>query len=263
MNACLAADFMAFLAFTMSIRRQLLGLAIGLGASCAMAGVATDLAGPTPAPRPSPPDLEIGYQPIATTGRLTADPGDGPERFGEHRWPLIVRALLWRRDLARHAAPARAEEFIPRLKIVFADEGIPPELAWVAEVESSFNPDAGSPAGARGLFQFMPETAEQFGLEVSQPDERTIPEKCARAAARYLGQLHRQFGNWALALAAYNAGAGRVERLLRRHQALTFEEIAAYLPDETQLYVPKVMATLAVRENIQLSSLPAPAAAAL
>lgn len=244
----------------MRIRPHITGMLM----ACALAvgargGAVTDWSG-THAPRDATPtpDLDIQYAPIAMSGRLSAVADDAAEAFGERRWPLIVRALLWRRDWVRHAAPARAGEFIPQLKIVFAEEGLPPQLAWLAEVESSFNPHAGSPAGARGLFQFMPGTAEQLGLDVADIDERTVPEKSARAAARYLVQLHRKFGNWPLVLAAYNAGAGRVERLLRRHQAVTYEEIAAYLPDETQLYIPKVMATLAVRENIQLGALPAP-----
>ena len=229
-----------------------------------MAGVATDFAVPGPVqgaaltPVFTAASLEVRYESALQTGRLSSDRGDNPAAFSERRWPSIVRALLWRRDQARRCEPVRAREFIPQLKAVFADEGLPPQLAWIAEVESSFDPDAESPAGARGLFQFMPDTAEQCGLNVRATDERTIPGKCARAAARYLAQLHRRFGNWALALAAYNAGEGRVGRLLRKHRARTFDEIAVYLPAETQVYVPKVMATLAVRENIQLSALPAP-----
>ncbi len=239
-----------------------------MGVSSALAGGVTDLSAPqtpgasteTVSPAFGADDLNLCYQPVAATGRLVTDRSVASASFAERRWPLIVRSLLWRRELARRSAPVRADEFIPRLKTVFADEGIPPQLAWVAEVESSFDPEAGSPAGARGLFQFMPRTAKQLGLDVEGQDERTSPDKCGRAAARYLGQLYRRFGDWALALAAYNAGEGRVGRLLRRHHAVTFDEIAAFLPPETQLYVPKVMATLTVRENIQLGALPPPAA---
>lgn len=231
-----------------------------LGASCALAGVATDLRTPPPARAFTTSDLQVSYEPAAQSGRLSSELGSVPVAFTERRWPSIVRASLWQRDQARRSEPVRAREFIPQLKAVFTDEGLPPQLAWIAEVESSFDPEARSSAGARGLFQFMPGTAEQFGLDVTASDERTVPEKCARAAARYLAQLHRRFGNWTLALAAYNAGEGRVGRLLRKHRALTFDEIAVYLPAETQVYVPKVMATLAAREHIQLGSLPAPLA---
>ncbi len=81
------------------------------------------------------------------------------------------------------------------------------------------------------------------------------PEKNARAAARYLRQLHGRFGDWRLAFAAYNAGETRVAALLKKHQARTFDEIAAYLPSETQLYVPKIEATLRKREGVTLADL--------
>jgi membrane-bound lytic murein transglycosylase D len=129
-------------------------------------------------------------------------------------------------------------------------EGVPPELAWLAEAESSLNPQARSPVGAKGLFQFMPETAKSMGLSTFLPDERTHPEKSARAAARYLRTLHGRFGNWALALAAYNAGEGRVSRTLAKHGAKSFTAIADALPAETRMYVPKVCALIAMRAGV-------------
>ncbi|HUG11374.1 MAG TPA: lytic transglycosylase domain-containing protein [Opitutaceae bacterium] len=164
----------------------------------------------------------------------------------------------WRRKVATRPAPAAAARYVPQLKKVFAAEGVPPELVWIAEVESSFNPKAQSPVGARGLFQFMPATAKHYGLSTFPFDERTNPEKSARAAAQYLKVLHRRFNDWPLALAAYNAGEGRVGRLLERHKARDFESIAPRLPAETRLYVPKVLATVAAREGIEARSLPAP-----
>lgn len=175
------------------------------------------------------------------------------------RWRFLTKSAASRAAIARSPAPARARQLIPQLKAVFTSEGIPPELVWVAEVESRFDPDAASSAGARGLFQFMPETAERFGLVSRGDDRRSEPEFSARAAARYLGMLYEKFGSWALALAAYNTGEGRIERLLNKHNANTFDEIAEFLPNETRLYVPKVMATLAAREKVKLGSLPAPA----
>ena len=156
----------------------------------------------------------------------------------------------WVQEMSGRPLPPRAEALLPRLKAIFAEEGAPTELVWVAEVESTFNPTARSPVGAVGLFQFMPATAESFGMSVSPTDQRLDPELNARAAARYLRQLHRRFDSWELALAAYNGGQGRVARLLRTHDADSFEEIAAYLPAETRMYVPKVMATIAVREGL-------------
>lgn len=146
--------------------------------------------------------------------------------------------------------PARAPALVPKLRAIFAAEGVPPEIVWLAEAESSLNPAARSPVGAKGLFQFMPETAKAMGLSTMLPDERTDPEKSARAAARYLRALHGKFGNWALVFAAYNAGEGRVGRTLAARKARTFTAIADALPAETRMYVPKVCALIAVRAGV-------------
>ena len=154
---------------------------------------------------------------------------------------------LWRQRLRDRPAPPGAAALMPGLRAAFAAEGVPADLAWMAEVESSLNPRARSPAGARGLFQLMPDTAHALGLSTWLPDERTDPDKSAQAAARLLRRLHDQFGDWPLALAAYNAGAGRVSRALAARRAGTFAEIVPALPAETRLYVPKIYATIAVR----------------
>ncbi len=155
-------------------------------------------------------------------------------------------------------APARAAALLPLLRAAFSAEGIPPELVWLAEAESTFNPSARSPAGARGLYQFTPETARGLGLSTFLPDDRTDPEKSARAAARLLRAHHEKFGSWPLALAAYNAGAGRVTRLLEKTSIKTYAGIAAALPAETRLYVPKVCALVATRAGVAPEKIPAP-----
>ena len=96
----------------------------------------------------------------------------------------------------------------------------------------------------------MPETAKAMGLSTFMPDDRTNPEKSARAAARYLRTLHGKFGNWALVLAAYNAGEGRVGRVLAKHGAKSFTAIADQLPAETRRYVPTVCALIATRAGV-------------
>lgn len=162
---------------------------------------------------------------------------------------------LWRARLQHRPVPARATKLLPTLREAFAAEGVPSSLVWLAEVESTFNPAARSPAGARGLFQLMPATAKELGLSTFLPDERTNPAKSARAAAKMLRNLHARFGDWPLALAAYNAGPGRVQRTLQRHHAKTFAEIASALPSETRMYVPKVLATLELRSGTTLAQL--------
>ena len=154
---------------------------------------------------------------------------------------------LWVSRMRERAAPAASSRFVPGLQPIFARAGVPTGLVWLAEVESSFKADARSPVGARGLFQFMPGTAKDMGLSLFPFDERVDPRKSANAAATYLRQLHGQFGSWPLALAAYNAGPGRVSRLLKAKQATTYAAIAEALPSETRMYVPKVLATVAVR----------------
>ena len=155
-------------------------------------------------------------------------------------------------------APGRAAALLPVLRAAFIAEGVPPELVWLAEAESTFNPGARSPVGARGLYRLMPETARGLGLSTFLPDDRTDPEKSARAAARLLRANYERFGSWPLALAAYNAGAGRVTRLLEKTSTKTYAGIASALPAETRLYVPKVCALVATRAGVSPEKIPAP-----
>ena len=171
--------------------------------------------------------------------------------------PQVERSI-WVRELKGRSLPPFAEDYVPRLKQIFAAEQLPPELVWVAEVESSFNPQARSPAGAAGLFQLMPTTARALRLSLQPDDERLQTGKSARAAARHLRHLSERFGDWRLALAAYNAGETRVDELLRKYKARTFDGIADRLPAETQMYVPKVEGTLRQREGLALNELKIP-----
>jgi membrane-bound lytic murein transglycosylase D len=167
----------------------------------------------------------------------------------------------WVKVIEQRPAPATTNKQVARLKQIFTEERVPAELVWIAEVESSFNPRARSPAGATGMFQLMPATARSLDLSVGFfQDDRLQPEKSARAAARYLRRLHERFGEWRLALAAYNCGEGRVSALLKKHKGKTYDDINAYLPVETQMYVPKIEATLRKREHLQLRDLKTPGA---
>lgn len=189
-------------------------------------------------------------------GETSPRPARPPPSHSVHRTPFT--RPYWDAIVVRKNPPSRAGQLVPDLKKAFAAKGVPPAWVWIAEVESSMDPKARSPAGARGLFQFMPETAKRFGLSIAWPDERTDPEKSASAAAEYLRYLHGQFGSWPLAIAAYNAGEGRVGRALKAAGVTSFAAVAKRLPAETRLYVPKVMATVATREGIDPESLPAP-----
>ncbi len=163
---------------------------------------------------------------------------------------------IWVRQTIDRPVPPEAKPYLPRLKAVFAAEKVPPQLVWIAEVESSFDPRARSPAGAAGLFQLMPATAKDYGLRTWPLDQRLRAEACARAAAQHLRRLQAHYLDWRLTLAAYNAGEGTVDSLLSRQKTRSFDAIAAHLPAETQLYVPKVEATLLRREGVPLTDLP-------
>jgi membrane-bound lytic murein transglycosylase D len=174
--------------------------------------------------------------------------------------PPDLEREIWVTKISPRPLPKGADGLVTQLKPVFAGERVPTELVWLAEVESSFNVGARSPAGAAGLFQLMPATAQRFGLRRWPRDQRYQPEPSARAAAQYLRSLHGRFGDWRLAVAAYNAGEGRVQRLLDRYKTRSFDRIAPHLPAETQMFVPKVEATLLRREGVVLTKLNGPSA---
>ncbi len=124
-------------------------------------------------------------------------------------------------------------------------EKMPVELQYLPVIESALNPNAVSKAGAVGLWQFMPATANGLGMEVnSLVDQRRDPRKSSRAAAKYLKQLYEIYGDWSLAIAAYNCGPGNVNKALRRAGGgkKDFWEIYNYLPSETRGYVPAFIA---------------------
>lgn len=151
-------------------------------------------------------------------------------------------------------APARpgAPLWFPTVAALLRAQGLPANFVGVAAVESGFDPFALSPQGARGLWQLMPATARRFGLRVEPGrDERLDPLKSTLAASRYLKALHAQFGDWPLALAAYNSGERRVERSLARLGARDFWTLsrAGALPDETRRYVPAVLANFRAFAN--------------
>lgn len=143
----------------------------------------------------------------------------------------------------------RVQLLRPLLEPILQDEGIPPQMAAVVLVESGGRTTAMSPKGARGLWQIMPETARRYGLVVNETvDERLDLNKSTRAAARYLRDLYNQFGDWPLALAAYNAGEDTVERAIDRASRRDFSLIASagLLPLETRNYVPAVLSAITI-----------------
>jgi membrane-bound lytic murein transglycosylase D len=141
-------------------------------------------------------------------------------------------------------AMGRSALYFDMYKEKMAEFGIPIELRFLSVIESGLRPQIKSRAGALGLWQFMYKTGLYFGLEEnSYIDERMDPEKATDAACRYLKQLFGIYGDWNLALAAYNAGPGNVNKAIRKSgDKKTYWEVRPYLPSETQGYVPNFIA---------------------
>jgi hypothetical protein len=147
---------------------------------------------------------------------------------------------------------ARSKRYLPMIKEVFREYGLPEDLAYLAMVESGFNPQACSPAGACGMWQFIKGTGLRYGLAINgSVDERRDPEKSTRAAAQYLLDLYKQFGSWYLAAASYNCGEGRVQKELRKSNYSNFWELSANkcIPGETRNYVPQMIAATIIARN--------------
>ncbi|MEM1031870.1 MAG: transglycosylase SLT domain-containing protein [Myxococcota bacterium] len=131
---------------------------------------------------------------------------------------------------------------------------LPEDLIWVAMIESGFDPDIKSPAGAMGLWQFMRSTGSVYGLEVNRHhDERKNPVKATRAAVHHLRDLHQRFGAWDLAFAAYNMGYEQLLDRIDRYGTSDFAELVRQraLPRETSAYVPKIVAAALVANNLE------------
>jgi membrane-bound lytic murein transglycosylase D len=219
------------------------------------------------APSPPGPELQASGLPAGTTST-----GDGAALAGEESWlrtltspdlptrydERVVRYLRYYRDTPGGRAIARtwarkAGRYAPAIKAELSRAGLPTDLVWLSLIESSHNPTIASPAGAAGLWQFMPDAARSYGLVVDRwVDERLDPERSTQAAIRYLSDLYRRFGSWDLSMAAYNMGYGGLSRSVKKFNTNSFWELARYeagIPWETTLYVPKILATAVLMNN--------------
>jgi len=166
--------------------------------------------------------------------------------FQTRKWSVITRAF------------ERASRYLPMMREIFREKGLPEDLLNLAFIESAVNVRATSRAKAAGIWQFVPSTARLYGMRSSWwLDERRDPEKSTRGAAEYLKNLYNMFESWPLALAAYNAGEGKIRTAIQRQRTRDFWSLR--LPKETRLFVPAFMAmTIISREPERYGFTPPP-----
>jgi membrane-bound lytic murein transglycosylase D len=147
---------------------------------------------------------------------------------------------------------ARSTRYVPRMREILRENGLPEDLVYLAMIESGFNVGAYSPAQACGPWQFIKETGGRYGLKVNDwLDERRDPEKATKAAAHYLKDLYQEFGCWYLAAAGYNAGENKVRRGITTYETTDFWEMCDYdlFAKETKDYVPQMIAAAIMAKN--------------
>src|SRR5215510_1633953 len=145
----------------------------------------------------------------------------------------------------------RSGQYMKLARKIFAEEGVPVDVTWLGQVESAWKPKVVSWASASGLWQFIPSTGRTYGLrQNAYIDERNSFEQATRASARHLKDLSKRYnGNWELAMAAYNTGAGNIDRAISRAGTANFWMIYPYIAQETRNYVPNILAVILIAKN--------------
>ncbi len=236
-------------------------LALCLFLACLCTGCASK------APAPAGPDMLVpaGQSPLSDAERaiLAKNKGSIAASLPASADPYIEQqAAYFLRDGRRimNVFLSRSEKYLPYTKQVFRSYNLPEELAYLAMVESGYNTQARSRAGAAGAWQFMQFTGTKYGLQLDQwQDERCDIFRATHAAALYLKKLHDDFGDWPTAIAAYNAGEGKMSRACKAAGERTFFGVIAKngrldeqtrLRDETCQYVPRFLAVAAIMNNL-------------
>lgn len=207
----------------------------------------------------APVDSELTKNELAalkTTGQID-------RHVPEHAMPDIAAQYKYFLRKGRNTMCSfsrRSEQYLAYARKVFRERGMPEELANLAIIESGYRPDAVSHAGAAGAWQFMPQTGLAYGLKQDWwQDERLDPYKATEAAADYLQKLYKDFGDWPTAIAAYNAGEGKLLRAREGTGGSNFYEVnarnhlldeKAQLKDETRQYVPRFIAVTKIMRNL-------------
>lgn len=232
----------------------------------------------SPAPDPFASDPGAALDPsrprVQATGlpRMTARTPSGSEGARDLSWmsglvlpdfpirwePRLVRYLEFFKNDPRGRATLslwlrRSGRYAEGMRKTLRKKGVPEDLMWLSMIESGFDPTIRSPAGAVGLWQFMPESGRQYGLHQDRwLDQRMNVQNATEAAAEFLSDLHKRFGSWELAMAAYNMGYGGLLVVVRKYNTNDYwalSELEGALPWETTLYVPKILAASIVARN--------------
>ncbi|MGI8734426.1 MAG: transglycosylase SLT domain-containing protein [Pyrinomonadaceae bacterium] len=174
--------------------------------------------------------------------------------FGFTINPLIQQYINFYQGRGRGTMESglrKSGQYMKLARQIFAKEGVPVDITWLGQVESAWKPKAMSWAAASGLWQFIPGTGRQYGLrQTAWIDERNSFEQATTASARYLKDLAAHYqGDWELAMAAYNTGAGNVDRAISRAGSRSFWAIYPYIAQETRNYVPNILATILIAKN--------------
>jgi peptidoglycan lytic transglycosylase D len=174
--------------------------------------------------------------------------------FGFTINPLIQQYINFYQGRGRSTMESglrRSGQYMKLARQIFSKEGVPVDITWLGQVESAWKPKAMSWAAASGLWQFVPSTGREYGLrQTAWLDERNSFEQATQASARYLKSLAARYnGNWELAMAAYNTGAGNIDRAISRAGTANFWAIYPYIAQETRNYVPNILATILIAKN--------------
>lgn len=192
---------------------------------------------------------DTSYQPLSvdSSGLLSSTDiyyANAPKVLMNKHVSKFVKRFLVNEDEALQKAKKRSASYFKMMDEIFGRYSLPLELKYLAVVESDLKSDAVSKVGARGMWQFMPQTAKDLGLKItSKHDERTYPYKSTIAAAKYLKDLYAQFNDWLLTIAAYNSGPGPVLNAIKKSGSRNFWALQYYLPEESRGHVKRFIGT--------------------
>ena len=192
---------------------------------------------------------DFTYEEVAT--RIAAMETEMPFELNDRIFSFVQYFTVRNRQYIKMVL-ARKAKYFPMYEETMGKNGVPTEIQFLSIIESGLDPRIMSKMGAVGLWQFMPATGRMYGMQVNTDiDDRMDPEKSTDAAAKYLKSLYKMFGDWEVALAAYNCGPGNVNKAIRKSGGKkTFWGIYDFLPKETRSYVPQFQAMLYILNHL-------------